>query len=131
MRLISLTILVFALQTTVTFGQRGPKTIATYERNVIPKPFFIRWIKDLVGPALGHREKLELKSDNSFHYSYYDRYCGTFDNEGTGTWTITNDNLILRPNDNSLVPWTNLIINKRKLYSSLDSLNNGTWAMKR
>ena len=131
MRLLTLVILVFALRTTVTFGQDKPKTVTTYERNVIARPFFVRWIKDLTGPGFGQLEKLQLKSDNSFYYSYRDRYCGTFDNEGTGTWTIINDRLILKPNDNCLIPWTNLIIEKRKLYSSVDSLKSGTWAMKK
>ncbi len=125
MRLLTLTILVLALQTTVTLGQVKPKTVATYERNVIARPFFVRWIKDLIGPGFGQLEKLQLKNDNSFYYSYRDRYCGTFNNEGTGTWTIVNGRLILKPNDNCLIRWTNLIIEKRKLYSSVDSLQNG------
>ena len=119
------------MQTTVTFGQRDIKIVATYERNVIARSFFVRWIKDLTGPGFGQYEKLQLKNDSSFYYSYRDRYCGTFNNEGTGTWTITNDRLILRPNDNCLSPWTKLIINKGELYCSLDSLKIGTWAMKK
>jgi hypothetical protein len=126
-----LTILIYALQITVTFGQTNTKIISRYERNVVARPFFVRWIKDLIGPGFGQLEKLQLKNDGSFYYSYRDRFCATFNNEGTGTWSITNDRLILRPSNNSLVPWTSLIIKKRKLYSSLDSLNNGTWAMKK
>jgi hypothetical protein len=130
MRLIYLTILVFAL-TTSTFGQREPKIIATYERNVIARPFFVRWVKDLIGPGFGQLEKLQLKEDGTFYYSYRDRYCGTFNYEGTGTWTKIENKLTLRPNDTCCVPWTNLTINKRRLYSSADSLTIGTWAMKK
>lgn len=131
MRLLSLTILAIAIQTIVTFGQSDTNVITTYERNVIARPFLVRWIKDLTGPGFGQLETLQLKNDGSFSYNYRDRYCGSFDNDGTGTWTITNGRLILSPNDNCLIPWTDLIIDKRKLYCSVDSLNNGTWAMKK
>ncbi len=117
--------------TKVTLGQSDFKIIAAYERNVIARPFFVRWVKDLIGQRFGTYEKLQLRSDNSFYYSYRDRYCGTFNNEGTGTWTKTNDRLVLEPGDNCLTPWTHLVMTKRRLYASLDSLNNGTWMMKK
>jgi hypothetical protein len=130
MKSISVTILILVALSTA-FAQDNRRAIQTYERKVIPRPFFVRWAKGLIGPTFGQLEKLQLKSDGTFYYSYRDRYCGTFNYEGMGTWKKIDNRLTLQPNDQCCVPWTNLLIEKGKLYSSVDSLINRTWAMKK
>ena len=131
MKLLVYILISFALTTEIASGQEKAKIEETYIRKDIPKPFIVRWIKDLFGPGFGQITKLELRTDGTFYYSYYDRYCGTFDYEGDGTWVKENSKLILDPNDDFLPINSNWIINKRRLYASLDSLNNGLWALKK
>ena len=119
------------LTTQLVFGQERVSTKETYVKKDIPKPFIVRWIKNLFGPSFGQIARLELRTDGTFHYSYNDLYCGTFDVEGNGIWIKEDDRLILKPNDQYLLVGTKWIMHKRKLYASLDSLNNGIWAMKR
>ncbi|WP_185152461.1 hypothetical protein [Fulvivirga aurantia] len=114
-----------------SFGQSNAQIVETYERRTIARPFFIRWIKDLIGPGFGQIEKLQLNEDGTFYYSYQDRYCGTFNSQDTGKWTQKDNQLILETDEFCSMPSTNFIVENGKLFYSLDSLANGTWALKK
>ena len=62
MRLLSLTLISFSLTTQLTFGQEKVEIEETYIRKDIPKPFFVRWIKDLFRSSFGQITKLELRN---------------------------------------------------------------------
>lgn len=122
---------VMLVLTTATFGQSTKKVEETYKLRSITKPFFVRWIKELFGPPMGQIETLKLMKDGTFQYSYRDRYCGFPNRDATGKWRKKESRLILEPEDEGSTPWTNLIIKNSRLYSSVDSLEKKTWALKK
>ena len=131
MRLPILLLILVVLAVQLVSAQEKIKIEETYIRRDIPQPFIVRWIKDLIGPGFGQITKLELRTDGTFYYTYNDRYCGTFDFEGGGTWIKENNRLILAPRDCYLPIEPSWIIHKGRLYASPGSLNNRIWAMKR
>jgi len=129
---ITFTICKIILVCTCAFGQEKIKSVDYYENKVKTGPLFMRWYWAIRGgSAYAWKETLLLKNDSSFSYSYQGGECGTFDHSGSGTWTKKDKELFLRPNDNCYKLQNLYIIDKRKLYASLDSLNNGTIAFKK
>jgi hypothetical protein len=100
----TLVFIISVLLTTLTFGQSHSSVIATYKNNTITRPFFVRWLKELFAPPMGQLEKLQLKSDGMFYYSYHDSYCGFANHEASGTWIRTGNQLTLIPIGDSYVP---------------------------
>lgn len=131
MKIVGAIAVLLALGTTV-FGQPQSKIIETYERKEMPRPFIARWIKELFGPSLGEVQKLQLRSDGTFQYSYRnrDRTCGFMNHDAGGTWKKVNNHLVLLPYSLGSTPWSELLIEKGRLYASVDSLKDKTWALK-
>ena len=113
------------LSTIYLFGQATkPIVFQHYEHKEKTQPFLTRWYWTIRGESpYAWKETLLLMTDSSFVYKYEGGDCGTFDHNGSGTWRMKKNELILNPNNDCYMLDSSYIMNKGVLYSSSKSFD--------
>jgi hypothetical protein len=123
--------LLFTFASSCLFAQKQAKTVAHYQSVVKTDIFLIRWYSAIIGQApYVYKQTLLLRSDGSFAYSFRGGECGTFDHEGTGTWTKNGKELFLQSPDHLYMLSKSYTIRKRRLYPSSDLRHDGAFRKK-